>query len=119
MEFSIKSGTPERQHGACLVLGVFESSEPAPAPADWAAGPDTQAALAEVLASGDMNGKAGSTLMLRKFPALDSERLLLVGLGKRREFGDKAYATALRAAIAAVRESGAADATLLLTRIPV
>jgi leucyl aminopeptidase len=117
MEFSIKSGTPERQRSACLVLGVFESR--VPAPAAWEARPATQAALAEVLASGDMDGKVGRTLMLRKLPALDSERLLLVGLGKKGEFGDKAYATALRAAVKAVRESGAADATLLLTRIPV
>jgi leucyl aminopeptidase len=117
VEFSIKSGKPEQPHGACLVLGVFESRTTAPAA--WTARPETRAALAEVLASGDMDGKAGHTLMLRKLPALDSERLLLVGLGKEEEFGDKAYATAIRNAVKAVRESGAAEATLLLAQIPV
>ena len=53
------------------------------------------------LASGDMDGKAGTTLMLRNVPALDSERLLLVGLGKEKEFRDKAYGAAIRSAAAA------------------
>jgi leucyl aminopeptidase len=66
-----------------------------------------------------MDGKAGSVLMLRDFPAPGGERLLLVGLGKEEEFGDKAYAAAIRAAVKAVRGSGATDATLLLTRIGV
>jgi leucyl aminopeptidase len=117
VEFSIKSKGPDKRRGGCLVLGVFESR--APAPAAWPAHQDTRRALAEALAGGDMDGKAGSALMLRNVPASGSERLLLVGLGKEREFCDKAYAKAIRAAVKAVRNSGAADATLLLTRIPV
>ncbi|MDR3220681.1 MAG: leucyl aminopeptidase [Candidatus Accumulibacter sp.] len=116
MEFSIKSRNPEKRRGACLVLGVFEPRAPS------AAGPthpDTRRALAGVLASGDMNGKAGSALMLRDVPASGSERLLLVGLGKEKEFCDRVYLTAIRAAVKAVMDSGAADATLLLPRIPV
>ena len=119
VEFSIKSRNPEKRHSACLVLGVFESPSPSLSPADWQASPETRRYLAEVLKSGDMDGKAGTALMLRKVPALGSERLLLVGLGKEKEFHDKAYVTAIRNAVKAVRESGATDAVLLLTRIPV
>ncbi|GHU04083.1 putative cytosol aminopeptidase [Betaproteobacteria bacterium] len=120
VEFSIKSRNPEKRRSACLVLGVFEShSESVLAPADWQAGQETRRYLAEVLKSGDMDGKAGSTLMLRNVPALGSERLLLVGLGKEKEFHEKAYGAAIRAAVKAIRGSGATDATLLLTRIPV
>jgi leucyl aminopeptidase len=115
MEFSIKSVLPE-QHGTCPVLGVFEPRSLAPA---WPAHPDTLRHLASVLDSGDMDGKAGSSLMLRGIPGFAGERLLLVGLGKEKEFRDKAFITAIRAAVEAVRASGAADATLLLTRIPV
>ena len=117
MEFSIKSGAPEKRRSGCLVLGVFESRTPSPVA--WQADPKTRHFLADVLASGDMDGKAGTTLMLRSVPALGSERLLLVGLGKEKEFRDKAYGAAVRAAVKALRDSGAADATLLLTRIPV
>jgi leucyl aminopeptidase len=115
VEFSIKSKSPEKRHSACLVLGVFESLSPSPA--DWQASQDTRRYLAKVCESGDMSGKAGTTLMLRDVPALGSERLLLVGLGKEKEFRDKDYATAIRTAVKAVRDSGATDATLLLTRI--
>ncbi|MDR0378756.1 MAG: leucyl aminopeptidase [Candidatus Accumulibacter sp.] len=117
MEFSIKSSAAEKGHSACLVLGVFESRKPAPAA--WTDDPQAQRALADVLASGDMDGKANHTLMLRGFPVPDSERLLLVGLGKEEEFGDRAYMTAIRNAVKALQNSGATDATLLLTRIPV
>jgi leucyl aminopeptidase len=96
---------------------VFESRTLAPAA--WRAHPDTRRHVAGVLDAGDMDGKAGTTLMLRDVPALDSERLLLVGLGKEKEFRDQAYAMAIRTAVGAVRTSGAVDATLLLTRIPV
>jgi leucyl aminopeptidase len=116
VEFSIKSSNPERRRGACLVLGVFEPRAPSAA---WPSHPDTRRALNGVLASGDMNGKAGSALMLRDVAASGSERLLLVGLGKEREFCDRAYLLAVRTAVKAVMDSGAADATLLLTRIPV
>jgi leucyl aminopeptidase len=107
---------PSERHGACLVLGVFESRTLAP---DWQTHPDTRRYLAGVLESGDMDGKAGSSLMLRGVPAFGGERLLLVGLGKEGEFRDKAYLAAIRAAVEAVRASGATDATLALTRIPV
>jgi leucyl aminopeptidase len=119
VEFSIKSRNPEKRRSACLVLGVFESPSPSLSPADWQTSPETRRYLADVLKSGDMDGKAGAALMLRKVPALGSERLLLVGLGKEKEFHDKAYVTAIRNAVKAVRESGATDAVLLLTRIPV
>jgi leucyl aminopeptidase len=104
------------EHDACLVLGVFEPRALAPA---WQAHPDTRRYVAGVLDSGDMDGKAGSSLMLRGVPAFGGERLLLVGLGKEEEFGDKAYLAAIRAAVEALRASGATDATLALTRIPV
>ncbi|MDR0440087.1 MAG: leucyl aminopeptidase [Candidatus Accumulibacter sp.] len=117
MEFSIKSNGPEKRRYACLVLGVFEPRTPSPA--GWPAHPDTRRYLAGVLESGDMDGKAGVTLMLRNVPALGAERLLLVGLGKEREFGDKAYLAAIRNAVKALEGSGAQDAALLLTQIPV
>jgi leucyl aminopeptidase len=113
VEFSIiRQG--EARRGACLVAGVFESRRLA-----GEFGEKTGRFLAAVLDSGDMDGKAGSTLMLRQTPGCEYERLLLVGLGKEKEFDGKAYDKAIRAAVKAVARSGATDATLLLTKIPV
>ena len=116
MEFSIlRQG--EARRGACLVAGVFESRKLAAPAGEFTE--KTGRFLASVLESGDMDGKAGSTLMLREIPACACERLLLVGLGKEKAFDGKAYGEAIRAAIKALAKSGAADATLLLTKIPV
>ncbi len=117
MEISIKSGSPEKQRGACVVVGVFEHRKPSPAAEliDQAA----NGYLADILRRGDMDGKQGSSLLLHNVPGIASERVLLVGLGKEREFRDKPYLDAVRAAVKALSDIGVADATLYLAEIPV
>ena len=117
MEFSIKSGSPEKQRGACVVVGVFEPRK-LTLPAELI---DNAARnyLSEVLRRGDMDGKAGSTLLLHDVPSTLCDRVLLVGLGKEKEFREKEYCAAIRATIKALNETGAFDATLFLTEIAV
>ena len=117
MEFSIKSVTPEKQGGACAVVGVFESRKltPAAEQIDNA----SSAYLSGILDHGDMDGKAGTSLLLHHVPSLACDRVLLIGLGKEKEFRDKEYGAAIRSAIKALEATGAADATLFLTAIPV
>ena len=117
MEFSIKNINPEKQGGACIVVGVFESRKltPAAEQIDKA----TSAYLSGILAHGDMDGKAGTSLLLHRVPLLACDRVLLVGLGKEKEFRDKEYGAAIRSAIKALEATGAADVTLFLTAIPV
>ena len=89
MEFSIKSGSPEKQRSACVVVGVFE-----PRKLTLAAELIDHAAngyLSEIVRRGDMDGKAGSTLLLHDVPATLCDRVLLVGLGKEKEFREKEY----------------------------
>ena len=71
-------------------------------------GRNTQRALADILARGDMDGKAGTTLLLHNVPALPAERLLIVGLGKEKEFRDKEYCAAIRTAVKALKDTGTA-----------
>ena len=117
MEFSIKSVTPEKQGGACAVVGVFESRKltPAAEQIDNA----SSAYLSGILDHGDMDGKAGTSLLLHHVPSLACDRVLLIGLGKEKEFRDKEYGAAIRSAIKALEATGAIDATLFLTAIPV
>ena len=113
MEFSIKSGSPEKQRSACVVVGVFE-----PRKLTLAAELIDHAAngyLSEIVRRGDMDGKAGSTLLLHDVPATLCDRVLLVGLGKEKEFREKEYGAAIRCAIKALSETGATDSTLFLT----
>ncbi len=110
MEFSIKALSPETAKTGCVVLGIHSGKELTP-PAkrvDQAA----RGALRKAL--GDLSGKAGSTLLLRALPGVAAERVLLVGLGERKEFGEAAYRDAVRAAASALRELAARDAALFL-----
>jgi leucyl aminopeptidase len=66
-----------------------------------------------------MDGKAGTTLLLHNVPGLLCDRVLLVGLGKEREFRDKQYRDAVRAAIKALADTGVGEAALYLSEIPV
>ncbi len=117
MEFNIKSGSPEKQRSACVVVGVFESrklSLPAELIDNAAEG-----YLAELLRRGDMEGKAGNTLLLHKVPGIEADRVLLVGLGKEKEFREKEYRAAIATAVRTLNETGGFDGTLTLTELPV
>jgi leucyl aminopeptidase len=117
VEFSIKSGSPEKQRSACVVVGVFESRKLSLA----AELLDNAAAgyLSDLVRRGDMEGKAGSTLLLHKVPGTEAERILLLGLGKEREFRENEYRTAIATAIRTLNETGGFDGTLYLTELPV
>jgi len=117
LEFSIKSGRPEKQRGACIVVGVYEPRKLSAAAeiVDDAA----QQFLGDILRRGDMEGKAGTSLLLHGVPGVEADRVLLVGLGKEREFREKEYRAALAMAVRQLNETGGFDGTLYLTELPV
>ncbi|MDH4286601.1 MAG: leucyl aminopeptidase, partial [Gallionella sp.] len=100
MEFSIKQGNPEKQHSGCVVVGVHEGGKLSAAAQllDKAA----KHALSDLIARGDMSGKAASTLLLHKLSGIAAERVLLVGLGKAGELTSKTSIEILRAVFGAL-----------------
>jgi leucyl aminopeptidase len=112
VEFSIKSGSPEKLRTGALIVGIYESRKLTVAAA--ALDVASKGRIGEITASGDMEGKAGSTLLLHKLPGVAAERVLLVGLGKEKEFGAREYRDAVAAAVRALRDTGAADAVCAL-----
>jgi leucyl aminopeptidase len=117
LEFSIKSGAPEKQRSACVVVGVFDQRKLSAPAIDIDRASDGY--LSEILRGGDMDGKAGSTLLLHRVPHVLADRVLLVGLGKEREFHEKAYQDAIATAVKTLRDGGAMEAVIYLTEIPV
>ncbi len=115
MEFSIKSGAPQTGANGCIVAGVFETRRLSGAAValDRAA----RGYLTKVVRRGDMQGKLGSTLLLHDVPGATG-RVLLVGLGREAEFRDKQYREAVAAAVAALNGTGAEEASLHLTELP-
>src|SRR3989440_3171505 len=115
MEFSIKTLSPETAKTGCVVLGIYSEKELTPS----ARRVDQRSRGALRAALADLPGKTGSTLLLRGLPNVAAERVLLVGLGARKEFGESAYRDAVRAAANALRELGAKDAALFLVDLKV
>jgi leucyl aminopeptidase len=117
VEFSIKSGSPEKQRSACVVVGVYESRKLTLAAEllDKAA----DGYIAGIVRRGDMEGKSGSTLLLQNVPGTLCERVLLVGLGKEKDFREKEFTTAIRNTVKTLNETGAFDASIFLTELAV
>jgi len=115
MEFTIKTGSPAKLKTGLLVLGAFADGRlPAlSAAADGAA----EGRLAALIKRGDLDEKAGATLLVHDLPGLHAERVLLVSLGKHDEFGDKAFRDALAAAAKVVSAGPAKDAVVALADV--
>ncbi len=116
MEFSVKCNSPEKQRSGCLVVGVFESRKLSGAgqALDKASGGH----LTALLRHGDMDGRSGQTLLVHNVPKLQSERVLLVGCGKESEFNDAAYRKAVASATITLKDTGASDAHVYLSELP-
>ncbi|TCV82567.1 leucyl aminopeptidase [Sulfurirhabdus autotrophica] len=117
MEFSIKSGSPEKQRTACVVVGVFE-------PRKLTLAGDlidrvSDGYISDIIRRGDMEGKLGTTLLLHNVPNTLCDRVLLVGLGKERDFKDKEYRTAVSSSIRNLNETGSMEAVIFLTELQV
>ncbi|MCK7576322.1 MAG: leucyl aminopeptidase [Chromatiales bacterium] len=112
MEFKIKTGDLATHKTPCLVLGIFEKRKlSGPAERIDAAG---DGHLSRLLKKGDIEGEAGQTLMLYDLPGVAAERVLLIGLGKKKDFTRANYRKALAAATMLLQQSSAGEATLAL-----
>lgn len=122
MEFSIRALAPESAKTGCLVLGAYQArgaGAPVLSRAGQAADRAARGRLREVLAHGDLSAKAGSTLLLHKVAGLAAERVLLVGLGEQKEFGETAFRDAVRGAASALKALGARDAIVYFLELKV
>ncbi|MDN5485423.1 MAG: leucyl aminopeptidase, partial [Pseudomonas sp.] len=89
MELVVKSVSPETLKTATLVVAVGEGRTlgVAAKQLDELSG----GAISAVLKRGDLAGKVGQSLLLQSLPNLKAERVLLVGVGKDAELGDRPF----------------------------
>ncbi|EIJ43551.1 leucyl aminopeptidase [Beggiatoa alba B18LD] len=117
MEFNIKSGHPEKQRTACVVVGIYEPrrlSEVAKQLDEVSDG-----YLSSILRRGDLEGKIGQTLLLHNVPGTLADRVLLVGCGRERELGDTQYRKVISHAIRTLHETGSMETVCYLTELNV
>ncbi|MBT80556.1 MAG: leucyl aminopeptidase [Alteromonadaceae bacterium] len=117
MEFSVKSGSPEKQRSACIMVGVFE-------PRRLTAVAEqldeiSEGYISNLLRRGDLEGKAGQMLLLHHVPNVLSERVLLVGCGKERELDERQYKQIIAKTIKTLNETGSMEAVCFLTELHV
>jgi leucyl aminopeptidase len=114
MDFSIKTfdarTTPTQAKTGLIVAGVFENR----GMSSVASALDAQGAISAALKSGDISGKAGSSLLLRGVEGVNAERVLLLGLGKEQPIIPKDFTVAAQTLARLLPGLGANDALIAL-----
>lgn len=117
MQYFVKSGSPEKQRVACVILGIFDRRHPTEAAnaIDIA----SEGAIAGVLRRGDLDGKLGQVLVIHNVQGVFCDRVMLVGLGRERNFGEGEFRVAHLSAAKALIATGSIDAVTYLTHLHV
>ena len=117
MEFSVKSGSPEKQRSACIVVGVYEPRRLSPIAEQL--DNISEGYISNLLRRGDLEGKPGQVLLLHHVPNVLSERVLLVGCGKERELNERQYKQIIKKTIDTLNDTGSMEAVCFLTEMHV
>jgi len=117
VELKLESASPEKVPTGVLILGAFSDGIlPVPAKAvDHA----SHGKISDLIARGDLEEKAGASMLLQALPGVAADRTLLVSLGKLAEFGDRAYRNALTSSAKMLAETSASDAAVTLVDVEV
>jgi leucyl aminopeptidase len=115
MDFNIKSGNPEKQRTACVIVGIFESRRLSTA----AKAIDTVSKkyLSNLIRRGDMDGNKGQYLLLHNVPGMISDRVLLIGCGKEREIDDRTYRRIIAHSVRALNDTGSLEGVNYLSEL--
>jgi leucyl aminopeptidase len=117
MEFIIKSGNPEKQRTACLIVGIAEPRRLTAAAR--AIDEVSKKHLSNLIRRGDMDGKPGQSLVLYNVPGLLADRVLLVGCGRERDLDDQKYRKIIESSVRQLNQTGAGEAVSYLPELNV
>jgi len=117
MEFSVKSGSLEKQNSACIIVGVFEPRRLSSAAEQL--DEISNGYISNILRRGDIEGKSGQMLLLHNVPNILGERILFVGCGKERELDERQYRQIISKTIRTLNDSGSMEAVCYLPELHV
>jgi len=117
MDFNIKSGNPEKQRTACVIVGIFESRRLSSAAK--AVDAVSKKYLSNLIRRGDMDGSKGQSLLLHNVPGMIADRVLLIGCGKEREINDRNYRAIIANSIRALNNTGSLDGVNYLSELTI
>ena len=113
MDFIVKSGHPEKQRSACVVVGISKTRRLSSAAErlDEASG----GYISNLLRRGDLDGDVDQTLLLHNVDNTLCDRILLVGCGRDRDLDERQFRKINSAAIKALQSCGATEAVSYLS----
>ena len=113
MDFSIKAFNTKNaiaEHkSSCIAVGVYEGGKLSAS----AKALDLKGSLTAAVKSGDITGKAGTTLLVHRSSG-PAKRVLLVGLGAQDAVSDRNFISAIQSVTRVFSQLGANDALLAL-----
>jgi leucyl aminopeptidase len=114
MEFGVWTKSLATLGVECLVLGVFEEGELSgeARSVDNACG----GRLKKLLDRGDFAGRAGDTLLVGDLPGISASRVLLTGLGSKKQFQRKSWRRACQNALAALARTRIGSCAIAIDR---
>ncbi|MBC8212334.1 MAG: leucyl aminopeptidase [Gammaproteobacteria bacterium] len=115
MEFNVKSGNPEKQRTACLIIGVSQPRKLSRA--GKLIDKMSDGFLSTIIRRGDMDGRLGQTRVLHNVAGTLADRVLLVGCGKEKDLNEQSYLKVLDSLSKALENIGAMEAYSYLTDI--
>ncbi len=117
MEYTVKSGSPEKQRIGCVVAAVFASRtlSPAAKTLDKASG----GMISNLIRRGELEGDVGGTLLLHNVDNTLCDRVLLVGCGKEKDIDTKTFRKINAVMTSTLKASGTTEVASFLTEIPV
>ena len=117
MEFSIKSGNPEKQRTACVIVGINEPRKLGPAARAIDAA--SKKYISNMIRRGDIDGKLGQSLLLHNVPGMLCDRVLLIGCGRERDIDERQYCRIIENSIKQLNTTGSSDAVSYLSELNV
>src|SRR5271169_3261574 len=110
MKITLSTSTPSQIETECLVVAVVNAAEKSengaadkPQPQILTDDPAVLSAAADLIASGEVTGKAMETTLLHKPAGLKAKRLLLIGGGKATKFSTSELRKIAGAAVRSVK----------------
>lgn len=96
----------------CLVVGIYEGrrTDAAFDVLDEASSGE----LRKILRKGDIQGNAGDNLLLYGLPGIAASRILLLGLGKKKDFGPRQFAQAITPVVPLLEQGNMGQIAVIL-----
>lgn len=117
MEYTVKSGSPEKQRIGCVVAAVYAPRKLSPSAKilDKASG----SMISNLVRRGELEGDIGQTLLLHNVENTLCDRILLVGCGKEKDINTRNYRKINSTMASTLKDSGATEIASYLTEVPV